>query len=225
MLAYMFLLLFWADFYYHLTNEESDLFKKRRIELVAATIVFILINLAFTIILFTWGGRNPHHDLWVDDIWALLSAVIFIGIAFGFLMYGTRLHRFMSQMGERKASQAQLIVIVGTVCTVCFLFRAAVMIFSAAKNAPWENEGDEACFNLTQWFTFIYFFFSELVPIAMMMFLLRSLPKSGYISDVNEHENHSGQLNYGGYAEYPSHYGTTGYLQNFAVNSPAKPVV
>jgi len=173
-LAYLMLLLFWADFYYKIDGSPVGVFVKLRYQLLAFSISFGILFLSFCILLIC--VRNSVEAVSnVDILSSVVVSVIFLGIAVAFLYYGVRLSRLLDKFrlfSSRKQSQTRKVVGVAISCTVCFTGRACFVLYSAgiALNHPEED------FNAPWSVSLFFFLVFETIPICLMLFLLRKLP-------------------------------------------------
>jgi len=100
---------------------------------------------------------------------------LLIGCAFFY--YGVKLYILLKTyrlLSERKRVQTLKVVGTAVGCTFCFLTRSGVVLYSIQESLSMESHKD---FSVSWPVVFFFFFFLETVPIILMLFLLRKLPK------------------------------------------------
>jgi len=191
LLAYFNLLLFWAEFYYNVDGSHKKMQKKFRVGLILITAVIGILSITFVVlaILFEHSDENAER---LDDITAGIMSILAIAVGFGFFYYGIRLYLLLRKyrlISPRKRAQTWKVVGVAVGCTVCFLTRAGLILYSVSL--AWRSF--KHSFNAPVPVIFFFFFCLETVPICMMLFLLRKLPN--WKNDLNKLGNnptHSG---------------------------------
>ncbi|XP_058090428.1 tobamovirus multiplication protein 3-like isoform X2 [Magnolia sinica] len=107
----------------------------------------------------------------------ILSKMFFAGVslfaAFGFLLYGGRLFLMLQRFpveskGRRK--KLQEVGYVTTICFFCFLVRCVMMCFNAFDKTADLDVLNHPVLN------FLYYLLVEIVPSALVLFILRKLP-------------------------------------------------
>uniref|UniRef100_A0A0D9XLX7 THH1/TOM1/TOM3 domain-containing protein n=1 Tax=Leersia perrieri TaxID=77586 RepID=A0A0D9XLX7_9ORYZ len=104
-------------------------------------------------------------------VMVILSKMFFA--AFGFLLYGGRLFLMLQRFpveskGRRK--KLQEVGYVTTICFSCFLIRCVMMCFNAFDKAADLDVLNHPILN------FFYYLLVEIVPSALVLFILRKLP-------------------------------------------------
>lgn len=162
--TYALLVLFWAEIYY----------QARAVPTEGLRPTFYTINaVVYTIQILLW------LLLWWKPIQAMviLSKVFFAGVslfaALGFLLYGGRLFLMLKRVhGESRGRQKKLqeVGYVTTICFTCFLIRCIMMCFSAFDKAADLDILYHPILN------FFYYLLVEILPSALVLFILRKLP-------------------------------------------------
>ncbi|KAG9442357.1 hypothetical protein H6P81_018211 [Aristolochia fimbriata] len=162
--TYALLVLFWAEIYYQARAVSTDGLRP----------TFLMINLVvYAIQLLMWVL------LWWKPIriMLILSKVFFAGVslfaALGFLLYGGRLFLMLQRFpveskGRRK--KLQEVGYVTTICFTCFLIRCIMMCFNAFDKAADLDVLNHPILN------FLYYLLVEIIPSALVLFILRKLP-------------------------------------------------
>ncbi|KAJ4981171.1 hypothetical protein NE237_032008 [Protea cynaroides] len=162
--TYTLLVLFWAEIYHQARCLPAD--KLRIVYLsVNGGIYFIQVCL--------WV------DLWINDnstveaIGKIFIAVVSFIAALGFLLYGGRLFFMMRRFplvskGRRK--KLHEVGWVTAICFTCFVIRCFVVALSAFDTDASVDVLDHPILN------FIYYMLAEILPSALVLFILRKLP-------------------------------------------------
>ncbi|XP_077247031.1 tobamovirus multiplication protein 3 [Tasmannia lanceolata] len=162
--TYSLLILFWAEIYYQARAVSTDGLRPS----------FYTINaVVYTIQMALW------LLLWLKPVRVVLiiSKLFFAGVslfaAIGFLVYGGRLflmlQRFpLESKGRRK--KLQEVGYVTTICFLCFLVRCVMMCVTAFDKAADLDVLNHPILN------FLYYLVVEIVPSALVLFILRKLP-------------------------------------------------
>ncbi|XP_047981929.1 protein TOM THREE HOMOLOG 1-like [Salvia hispanica] len=162
--TYALLVLFWAEIYYQARAVSTDGLRPT-FYTVNGVVYFIQMILWLAL----WW--KPVHVV------VVLSKMFFAGIslfaALGFLLYGGRLFLMLQRFpveskGRRK--KLQEVGYVTTICFVCFLVRCIMMCFDAFDPAADLDLLDHPILN------FIYYLLVEILPSALVLFILRKLP-------------------------------------------------
>ncbi|XP_062209661.1 tobamovirus multiplication protein 3-like [Phragmites australis] len=162
--TYALLVLFWAEIYYQARAMSTDGLRP----------TFYTVNgVAYTIQIVLW------LFMWWKPVRAvvILSKMFFAATslfaAFGFLLYGGRLFLMLQRFPvESKGRRKKLneVGYVTTICFACFLIRCVMMCFSAL-----DKEADLDVLNHPI-LNFFYYLLVEIVPSALVLFILRKLP-------------------------------------------------
>uniref|UniRef100_A0A452YS41 THH1/TOM1/TOM3 domain-containing protein n=7 Tax=Triticinae TaxID=1648030 RepID=A0A452YS41_AEGTS len=162
--TYALLVLFWAEIYYQARAMSTDGLRP----------TFYWINgVVYAIQIILW------LVLWWKPVrvMVILSKMFFAGVslfaAFGFLLYGGRLFLMLQRFpveskGRRK--KLQEVGYVTTICFTCFLIRCVMMCLNAFDKAADLDVLSHPILN------FFYYLLVEIVPSAMVLFILRKLP-------------------------------------------------
>ncbi|KAI3719761.1 hypothetical protein L6452_20665 [Arctium lappa] len=168
--TYALLVLFWAEIYYQARTISTDGLRPA---------FFIINGIVYAIQIALWLiiWWKPIHVL------VIVSKVFFAGVslfaALGFLLYGGRLFLMLQRFpveskGRRK--KLQEVGYVATICFACFLARCIMMCFNAFNEAANLDVLEHPVLN------FIYYLLVEILPSALVLFILRKLPpKRGII--------------------------------------------
>ncbi|KAL1338845.1 hypothetical protein HN51_033422 [Arachis hypogaea] len=162
--TYALLVLFWAEIYYQARAVSTD-------ELKPSFYTINAVVYAIQIILWLILWWKPV------SVMVILSKIFFAGVslfaALGFLLFGGRLFLMLQRFpveskGRRK--KLQEVGYVTTICFLCFLVRCIMMCFDAFdKNADLDVL-EHPILN------FIYYLLVEILPSALVLFILRKLP-------------------------------------------------
>ncbi|XP_058090427.1 tobamovirus multiplication protein 3-like isoform X1 [Magnolia sinica] len=162
--TYVLLVLFWAEIYYQARAVSTD---GLRPSFYTINAVVYAVQIALWLILW-W---KPIHLV------LILSKMFFAGVslfaAFGFLLYGGRLFLMLQRFpveskGRRK--KLQEVGYVTTICFFCFLVRCVMMCFNAFDKTADLDVLNHPVLN------FLYYLLVEIVPSALVLFILRKLP-------------------------------------------------
>ncbi|KAI3711118.1 hypothetical protein L2E82_14132 [Cichorium intybus] len=168
--TYSLLILFWAEIYYQARTQSTDGLRPAFF-IINGTIY--VIQIALWLILW-WKPM---------DITLILSKIFFAGVSllasFAFLLYGGRLFLMLKRFpveSRGRRNKLQEVGYVTTICFICFLLRSIMMFinaFSGSANVDVLNQPV---------LTFIYYLLVEILPSALVLFVLRKLPpKRGII--------------------------------------------
>mmetsp|Transcript_13558 Transcript_13558/g.40903 ORF Transcript_13558/g.40903 Transcript_13558/m.40903 type:complete len:333 (-) Transcript_13558:110-1108(-) len=192
-LSYFIVLLFWADFYSHLCGQDTRFFSHHRIEIAAFVAGILATNLGLLILVFAL----PRYLGQIDAAWEVFSSALFVLAALGFAVYALLLYHWIGRRVEgmvainspKRRSQGIRIGVIGSLVTLCFLLRAALGCYSVWSLA---QDGFAESFRWSgSWYgAFILFLCTEILPTALMMWLLRAMPKAPRVErqGVYEHE-------------------------------------
>ncbi|KAI3923218.1 hypothetical protein MKW92_042883 [Papaver armeniacum] len=162
--TYALLVLFWAEIYYQARAVSTD---GLRPSFFTINGVVYAIQVALWLIMW-W---KPIH------LMIVLSKIFFAGVslfaALGFLLYGGRLFLMLQRFpveskGRRK--KLQEVGYVTTICFLCFLTRCIMMCFNAFDKAADLDVLNHPVLN------FLYYLLVEILPSALVLFILRKLP-------------------------------------------------
>jgi len=148
--------------------------QKMRVPLQIIMIFTAAISITFLILSILWINNDLMADS-LDEISSLVMSFLAVLVGFGFLYYGIRLYLLLRKyrlISPRKRAQTWKVVGVAVGCTICFITRAGIVLYSLMEASKNFNKNFDAPWPLV----FVFFFFLETVPITMMLFLLRKLP-------------------------------------------------
>ncbi|KAL1320243.1 hypothetical protein HN51_064961 [Arachis hypogaea] len=162
--TYTLLVLFWAEIYRQARSLSTDNFR----------LVYISINAAVYFIqvciwLYLWIDDKSVIEL-VGNIF--IAAVSFMA-ALGFLVYGGRLFFMLRRFPiESKGRRKKLheVGFVTAICFTCFLIRCIMVFLSAFDSDASLEVLDHPILDL------IYYMLVEILPSALVLFILRKLP-------------------------------------------------
>jgi len=175
LLAYFNLLLFWAEFYYSVAGKtQKQVADTMRIPLLLFMLFIVAISATFLILSLLWLNDDILAEK-LDMISSAVMSFLAVLVGCGFLSYGIRLYLLLRKyqlISPRKRAQTWKVVGVAVGCTICFLTRAGIVLYSLRQ----ATQGFNKNFNAPWAVVFVFFFFLEVVPICLMLFLLRKLP-------------------------------------------------
>ncbi|KAG6416507.1 hypothetical protein SASPL_123937 [Salvia splendens] len=137
----------------------------------------------YTLLVLFWA--EIYHQaciwvyLWIDDnstaefIGKIFVAVVSFAAALGFLLYGGRLFIMLRRFPIESKGRRKKLYEVGSVtaiCFTCFLIRCFVVMLSAFDSDASLDVLDHPVLNL------IYYTLVEILPSALVMYILRKLP-------------------------------------------------
>lgn len=168
--TYALLVLFWAEIYYQARAVSTD---GLRPSFYVINIVVYAIQIALWLLLW-W---KPIQAMLVLS--KVFIAAISLFAALGFLLYGGRLFLMLQRFpveskGRRK--KLQEVGYVTTICFSCFLIRCILMCFNAFDIAADLDVLNHPVLN------FFYYLLVEIIPSAMVLFILRKLPSKQRVS-------------------------------------------
>ncbi|XP_058096829.1 tobamovirus multiplication protein 1-like isoform X2 [Magnolia sinica] len=159
------------------------LIKPRILEMALLDLPGLLFFSTYTLLVLFWAEIYHQVGIWVYirfspspiavEIAKVFFAVISFFAALGFLIYGGRLFFLLRRFPiESKGRQKKLIEVgfVTGICCACFLIRSFVVAFSAFKKGADLDVLDHPILN------FIYYILVEIIPSALVLFILRKLP-------------------------------------------------
>ncbi|WOG83578.1 hypothetical protein DCAR_0102755 [Daucus carota subsp. sativus] len=162
--TYTLLVLFWAEIYYQAHEECAD--GLRPSFLIINSVVYAIQIVMWLVI---WWNPIP--------VLVIISKVFFAAIslftALGFLLYGGRLFLMLKRFPVESKGRHKKLQEVGyltTICFTCFLIRCIMISFNAFDKAA----------NLDVLYhpvlSFFYYLLVEILPSALVLFILRKLP-------------------------------------------------
>ncbi|KAI5080068.1 hypothetical protein GOP47_0005547 [Adiantum capillus-veneris] len=162
--TYTLLVLFWAEIYHQARSLPTD--KLRPGFLSMNVLIYVL---QIIIWLYEWLSYNAVSLA----VARLFFAVVSFFAAIGFLLYGGRLflmlRRFpLESKGRRK--KLREVGFVTAICFMCFIIRTVVVAASAFDDNADLDVLDHPILNL------IYYLLVEILPSALVLFILRKLP-------------------------------------------------
>ncbi|XP_030944394.1 tobamovirus multiplication protein 1-like isoform X1 [Quercus robur] len=162
--TYTLLVLFWAEIYHQARSLPTN--KLRPAYYVINGLIYII---QVCIWIFIRLSRSPV----AVETAKLFFSVISFSVALGFLIYGGRLFVMLRHFPiESRGRQKKLYEVgfVTGICCTCFLIRCVMLAFSAFDKDTDFDILDHPILNL------IYYLLVEIVPSALVLFILRKLP-------------------------------------------------
>jgi len=178
--TYTLLVLFWAEIYH----------QARSLPTGGLRPTFVCVNVlvyAFQGALWVWAGADPNERHTLHKVSSLFLAVVSVFAAAGFVLYGGRLFAMLRRFPiESKGRRKKLreVGCVTAVCTSCFCARAvmvALSVFRAARDGL--DVLDHPVRNV------VYYSVCEIVPSALVLFILRKLPPR--TQPAQQHQYHT----------------------------------
>lgn len=162
--TYTLLVLFWAEIYYQARSLPTD---KLRAVYISVNCVIYVIQICLWI--FLWMDYTDF----VQAIGKVFIAVVSFVAALGFLLYGGRLFFMLRRFPIESKGRRKKLHEVGTVTAICFtafLIRCFMVAVSAFDSDASLDVLDHPILDL------IYYVLVEIVPSALVLFILRKLP-------------------------------------------------
>lgn len=162
--TYTLLVLFWAEIYHQARSLPTDTLRPTYYT-ANAIVYFIQI-----VIWISMRLSGSHAALEAAKVFL---AVVSLSAALGFLIYGGRLFFMLRRFPiESRGRQKKLYEVgcVTLICCTCFLVRCVVAAISAFDNDVDVDVMDHPVAN------FLYYMVAEIVPSALVLFILRKLP-------------------------------------------------
>ncbi|GMH05321.1 hypothetical protein Nepgr_007161 [Nepenthes gracilis] len=162
--TYTLLVLFWAEIYHQARSLPAD--KLRLVYMyVNGGIYFIQV----CIWIWLWIDENRVLEL----IGRIFIAVVSFVAALGFLFYGGRLFLMLRRFPIESKGRRKKLYEVGSVtaiCFTCFLVRCFMVFLAAFDSDASLDVLDHPILD------FIYYMLVEIIPSALVLFILRKLP-------------------------------------------------
>ncbi|CAO2833534.1 unnamed protein product [Amaranthus hypochondriacus] len=162
--TYTLLVHFWAVIYYQARSLST-----RRLRSWYISVNCIIYVIQVLIWVYLW----MHENGVVESVGQMFFAVVSLIAALGFLLYGGRLFYvlrcFPIESRERRKKLHE-VGSVATICFTCFLVRCYMVVLSALDDNASLEVLDHPVLNL------IYYMFVEILPSALVLFILRKLP-------------------------------------------------
>ncbi|XP_028761882.1 tobamovirus multiplication protein 1-like [Neltuma alba] len=162
--TYTLLVLFWAEIYHQARNLSTD-----KLRIIYASINSAVYFIEICIWIYLW----IDYDRVVDDIGNVFFAVLSLMIALGFLLCGGRLFLMLRHFPIESRGRRKKLHEVGSVtaiCFTCFLIRSFMVILGTFDSKASLDVSNHPILNL------IYYMLVEIMPSALVLFILRTLP-------------------------------------------------
>eukprot|EP00850_Spirogloea_muscicola_P012454 SM000080S22969 [mRNA] locus=s80:458866:461432:+ [translate_table: standard] len=164
--TYTLLVLFWAEIFHQARSLPTESLRP----------TFLITNAAIYVIqagIWMYMWMRPEHYGLVDVFSKFFFAGLSLIAAAGFLLYGGRLFLMLRRFPiESKGRRKKLheVGCVTAVCFTCFTIRAVMMAISALNESADLDVLDHPVLNA------VYYTLVELVPSALVLYILRKLP-------------------------------------------------
>lgn len=171
--TYTLLVLFWAEIYHQARSLPTNMLRP----------TFTLLNgLVYALQIATWiymmvGTNNHEESDTLRTVTASFYAVVYFAAGCGFTVYGGRLFVMLRRFPVQSPGRRKKLKEVGSVtsvCTTCFLARAIVVAYAAYKKTA-DLDNNEAS-DAVPMLNFFYYVFVEIIPSALVLWILRKLP-------------------------------------------------
>ncbi|XP_028767802.1 tobamovirus multiplication protein 1 [Neltuma alba] len=162
--TYTLLVLFWAEIYHQARSLPTD---RLRIFYIAINGAIYFIQICVWIYL--WIDENRV----VEIVGKIFIAVVSFMAALGFLLYGGRLFFMLKRFPIESKGRRKKLHEVGSVtviCFTCFLIRCIMVFLSAFDTDASLDVLNHPILDL------IYYLLVEILPSALVLFILRKLP-------------------------------------------------
>jgi len=173
--AFYLLLLFWAalESLFRL-GHETNYFTEHKASVWGPIFLLFALTISMVFVNAFWSWKSTETLIYTDSLEAVVVAILYFATSIGFFVIGLKLRsgikdRFPSQKSKRNA---QIVSTIAIVCTLCFLTKAAIMIYSGSLGLE-KSSSEEKKFNLPWYATLVFFFMTESFPIALMNYFLR----------------------------------------------------
>ncbi|GAB4830899.1 E3 ubiquitin-protein ligase tom1 [Ancistrocladus abbreviatus] len=166
--TYTLLVLFWAEIY-HQHNEQARSLPADKLRLFYMLINGGIYFIQVCIWIYVWIDDNST----VEFIGRIFIAVVSFIAALGFLVYGGRLFLMLRRFPIESKGRRKKLYEVGSVtaiCFTCFLIRCVVVCLSAFDKDASLDVLDHPILD------FIYYTLVEILPSALVLYILRKLP-------------------------------------------------
>lgn len=176
-LAFLALVLFWADFYDYLENGAAITFFKRpqvRLFLGCLFGILALLMSGLIVLLILWRNDAAYLSK-LQMLSEMVMAGMFLAAGLAYTVYGLRLASLLSRV--RLASGSALkVALVASSITVCFVTRS-VLILIILWPIGFNTNTFTLDFKISPLVEFLYCFVTEILPTFLMLFFLRKLPR------------------------------------------------
>jgi len=194
--TYTLLILFWAEIIHHARNQSLSFPQKLRpIFMTVNMIVYMILVGCWLLLFFMY-----NHTFYVDIAVNVFLAIIYLIAGAGFVVYGGRLYFMLRQFpieSRGRSSKLKEVGWVTLICTTCFILRAALLIFSTVDRA----------IDVNNFFIGGYYFVVEILPSALVLFILRKVPPKKDPNRSSSSVNSYSRLTANSYDRYGSeHY-------------------
>jgi len=168
--TYSLLVLFWAEIYHQARSPNTPTTHLRPAFVMINCGVYAL-QIAMWIHLSLVSSSSQAHLLKI--LIACFIAVVSSMAAAGFTLYGGRLFNMLRRFPVQSPGRRKKLKEVGcvtSICTTCFTARAVIIAYSAFNLSAEIDVISHPVLNL------VYYLAVELVPSALVLFILRKLP-------------------------------------------------
>ncbi|KAK1682257.1 hypothetical protein QYE76_043105 [Lolium multiflorum] len=162
--AYTLLVLFWAEIYHQARSLPTD---KLRLIYAAVNAIVYIIQVCI------WVYLGINDNLLVELVTKIFVVAVSAVALLGFAVYGGRLFVLLRRFPIESKGRKKKLYEVGTVttiCCTCFLIRCIVVAVSAFDDDVSLEVLDHPILD------FFYYLLTEILPSALVLFILRKLP-------------------------------------------------
>lgn len=175
--TYTLLVLFWAEIYHQARSLPTDKLRPG----------FLVINGAIYFIqIVIWVYEWLSYNAVIVAVARLFFAAVSCFAALGFLLYGGRLFLMLRRFPlESKGRQNKLreVGLITAICFTCFIIRTVVVALSAFEENADLDVLNHPILNL------VYYMLVEILPSALVLFILRKLPPKRSSTQYHPLEN------------------------------------
>lgn len=168
--TYTLLVLFWAEIYHQAKSLPTG---KLRPTFMATNVAVYAVQVGLLVFfgLAPSGSRLQEVAMFSSNMFLVLVSIAAAG---GFLMYGGRLfvmlRRFPIESRGRKKKLRE-VGMVTAICTICFTLRAIIVLMSLLDSKDFALD-----ITTHPMLNVLYYTLVEIVPSALVLFILRKLP-------------------------------------------------
>jgi len=164
--TYTLLILFWAEIIHHARNQSISFPQKLRPIFMTINVLVYLFLGAFWLLLYFLSSSLTQL---LDILLNVYMAIIYLGAALGFIVYGGRLYLMLKQFPiESRGRQSKLKEVgwVTVICTTVFSLRALLLLVITFVTQ----------IELNDIFIAVYYALVEVIPALLVLYVLRKLP-------------------------------------------------
>jgi len=178
-LAFLALVLFWADFYDYLENGVAEpFFKRSRVRMFLGILFGFLGTLmgVFIVLLVIWRSDDVKLSQ-LQLIAEIVVAAMFLAAGFAYTVYGLRLASLLKRVRLASGSAIKVSLVASSIA-MCFIARSVLVLHTLITIAFKSfHEGIDMTFDVPPAVELVYFFITEILPTILMLFFLRKVPR------------------------------------------------